>query len=181
MILTGIVDFMNNNTGVADWVSSIATFIATTVALYISIKKPKVVKFSLETGNVFHQDTEFKRFSLENLKHKFTDNAITLNYLNVNVLNIDLMNKVIFESGIIVKGDFRKEKFGNYLSKTLAPNNVQYVDFGNNRIGVGHIVTLKSYRFNPFISSRSVTFKVYLKDSSGKLYMSNYFKLHDFN
>jgi len=164
----------------AEWVGALATFLATGLALYLSLKKPQLVKFSFETGDIFHWKEDYKRFSFDNLKHKFTDNQVTLNLLNINVLNVDLVHKVIFESGVIVRGDFRKQRFGYYLSKKLLPNQIQHVDFGNNRHGNGHIVTLRSYKLNPFITYRNVTFKVYVKDSSGKVYKSNYFKLNDF-
>ncbi|MCU4664277.1 hypothetical protein N7X58_02045 [Leuconostoc mesenteroides] len=164
----------------SDLISAFATFLATAFALYLSVKKPKEVMFGFLTGSVFNHDEHYRKWSITNITHTFRENTVTISLLNVNVVNIGLMRKPIFESGIIVKGDFRKNKFGNYVSNDLYPNTFNLIDFGNNPNGLGHIVSLKSYKLNPFISNRKISFRVYVKDSAGKIYKSETFKVDDF-
>lgn len=167
-----------------DWaniVSALASFFASVVALVIAFKKPKKIIFEFLTGGVFNHEEYYEKWSIENIKHILQENKVTINFLRVNVRNIDIGQMVILESGIIVKGDFKKQKFGNYLTMDLHQNVSNPIDFGNDLVGVGHIVSLQSHKLNPFISNRSVSFKVYVKDSRGKIYKSETFKIDDFN
>ncbi|WP_273715500.1 hypothetical protein [Leuconostoc mesenteroides] len=164
----------------SDLISAFATFLATAFALYLSLKKPKEVIFGFLTGSVFNYDEYYKRWGIKNIIHTLSENDVTINALRINAINLNMTKKVIIESGIIVKWGFKKKKLGNYLTAALDQNVANPIDFGHDRIGVGHIVSLKSYKINPFISKRKVSFKVYAKDTSGKIYKSETFKLDNF-
>lgn len=176
---------MNNlSFSAGDWaniVSALATFIASVVALIVAFKKPKKIVFEFLTGKVFNYEEYYKRWTIKNIKHTLGENTVTITLLRMNTINLELTKKVIIESGIIVKWSFKKQKFGNYMTISLNQNSPEPIDFGHNPIGVGHTVSLKSYKINPFISNRKVSFKVYVKDTSGKIYKSGTFKLDDFN
>lgn len=169
--------------GAGDWsniISAVATFVASGVALVLAFKKPKRIVFEYLTGTVSNYDEHYKKWSIDNVKDTLKENKVTINALRVNVRNIDIIQMVILESGIIVKGDFKKQKFGNYPTINLHQNVSKPIDFGHDPIGTGHIVSLKGYKFNPFISNRKVSFKVYVKDTRGKIYKSETFKINNF-
>lgn len=167
-----------------DWaniVSALASFFASVVALVIAFKKPKRIIFEFLTGGIFNHNEYYERRSIENIIHTMSENGVNINALRINAINLDITKKVIVESGIIVKWSFKRLKFGHYMTMTLQQNISEQIDFGNNPIGFGHILSLKSYKLNPFISNRKVSFRVYAKDTSGKIYKSETFKIDDFN
>lgn len=167
-----------------DWAnigSAVATFFASGVALFVAFKKPKKIVFEFLTGLTSNYDEYYKRWSFDNLKHTMSENTVTIILLRVNVINVDITRTVINESGIIVKSGFKKQKFGNNIFKDLNQNVASAIDFGNSPTGNGHIIKLASYKINPFISNRKVSFKVYVKDTGGKTYKSETFKLDNFS
>ncbi|MEQ4550894.1 hypothetical protein ABNZ43_06570 [Weissella sp. GP1] len=178
--LVSILNWMDKNSTVADWLSSVATVIATFTALYLSVKKPQKIHFNLVKGSVFNDNFNHSRVSIKNLTSKFRDKKVTLWLLNVAMLNADMFDVVVVESGIIVKGSFKKQILNEDDVFTVRSNSREFINFGNNPSGLGHIVSLSSYRLNPFITGRSVTFKVYVKDSVGKIYKSKYYHLDMF-
>lgn len=166
-----------------DWAnigSAVATFFASGVALFVAFKKPKKIVFEFITGIVSNYDEYYKRWSFDDFKHTLSDNTVVINVLSVNMINVDLTRTVVNESGIIVKLGFKKQKFGDYRLKELNQNIANDIDFGHNPTGVGHTLKLTSYKLNPFISNRKISFKVYVKDTRGKVYKSETFKLHNF-
>lgn len=175
-----ILNWMDKNSTVADWLSSIATVIATGTALYLSKKEPKKIHFNLVNGSVFRDNLEYSRVSIQNLKSKFRAKKVTLHLLNVAMLNADMFDVVVIESGIIVKGSFKKQILNKGKDFTVRANSREFIDFGHNSIGLGYNVSLSSYSLNPFITDTSVTFKVYVKDSVGKIYKSKYYHLDMF-
>lgn len=176
-----ILNWMDKNSTVADWLSSIATVIATVTALYLSKKEPQKIHFNLVNGSVFKDDFKYSRASVQNLKSKFRDKKVTLHWLNVAMLNADMFDVVVVESGIIVKGSFKKQVLNKDSVFTVRANSCEFINFGNmSGSGLGHLVSLSSYSLNPFITGRSVTFKVYVKDSVGRIYKSKYYHLDMF-
>lgn len=174
-------NWMDKNSTVADWISSIGTAIATVTALYLSKKEPKRIHFNLVNGSVFNDNLEYSRISIQNLKNKFSDKKVTLHLLNVAMLNADMFDVVVVESGIIVKGSFKKQILNKDSVFTVRANSREFINFGHiSSSGLGHIVSLSSYSLNPFITGRSVTFKVYVKDSVGRIYKSKYYHLDMF-
>lgn len=180
-LLRFTLNWMDKNSTVADWLSSIATVTATVTALYLSKKEPQKIHFNLAKGTVFSSDFEYGRLSIQNLKSKFRDKKVTLNFLNVAMLNADMFDIDVFESGIIVKGSFKKQILNKDSVFTVRANSREFINFGHmSGSGLGHLVSLSSYSLNPFITGRSVTFKVYVKDSVGRIYKSKYYHLDMF-
>ncbi|MDY2511611.1 hypothetical protein [Weissella confusa] len=180
-LVRSIFNWMGKNSTVAEWLSSIATVVATVTALYLSKKEPKKIHFNLARGTVFNSDFDYSRGSIQNLKSKFRDKKVTLNYLNVAMLNADMFDVNVFESGIIVKGSFKKQILNKDSVFTVRANSREFINFGQkSSSGVGYTVSLSSYSLNPFITGRSVTFKVYVKDSVGRIYKSKYYHLDMF-
>lgn len=164
-------------------ISAIATFVATGTALILSVKKPKEIIFALEKGHLrkcssFSIDnSKPKKWDFKNLWKYLTEKTVYVDDLNVKAFNTGFTNLGIFELGIIGKGDFRKQKLGDgSLFTTLPPHEAQKVNFGGGTLD-GDKVKLKSWKLNPFLSDRKVSFRVYLKDPAGKLYKSQVFKI----
>lgn len=174
------LNWMDKNSTVADWLSSIATAIATATALYLSKKEPKRIHFNLAAGGVSNLNSGYGRVSIQNLKSKFRDKKVNLRWLNVTMLNVDMFDVVVVESGIIIKGSFKKQILNKGNIFTVRANSRRFINFGHDYSGLGHDVSLSSYSLNPFITGRSVTFKVYVKDLAGKIYKSDYYHLDNF-
>lgn len=180
-LVISIFNWMDKHSTIADWLSSIATAIATVTALYLSKKEPQKIHFNLAEGRVFNSDFDYSRVSIQNFKSKFRDKTVTLHWLNVAMLNADMFDVVVVESGIIVKGSFKKQILNKDSVFTVRANSREFINFGNmSGSGLGHLVSLSSYSLNPFITGRSVTFKVYVKDSVGRIYKSKYYHLDMF-
>lgn len=165
MLLTGVTWG-----SIADWVSGLATLMATVVALYLGLKKPDSISFGIDSGMVFSITS-----AETNNKSHFRKVSITLSLLNVFIVNNDNIPKVITETGFLVKGNFRRQVFSTHKLDKINYREVKYVDFGRDKHGLGHIVTLQSHSFNPFISKKKIAFRVYVKDTGGKVYKSQYF------
>ncbi|TGE65573.1 hypothetical protein C6P12_02645 [Weissella confusa] len=178
--LISIFNWMDKNSTVADWLSSIATVMATVIALYLSKKEPQKIYFNLAGGGVSNLDSGYGRVGIQNLKGKFRDKKVNLRLLNVTMLNADMFDVVVVESGIIIKGSFKKQILNKGNIFIVRANSRRFINFGHDYSGLGHDVSLSSYSLNPFITGRSVTFKVYVKDSAGKIYKSKYYHLDMF-
>lgn len=153
--------------------SAAATAFAGLTALWAATRKPQRIYFSFFTGTISDYEGDgYARWTLENIKHTLMEDTVKLTALKVDAINIDPITMLTFESGIIIKGDFRKIKLGSSSGTELYSNDKQRVDFGSNKSSGGYMVNLKNYKLNPFISNRKVSFRVYIKDTVGNIHKS---------
>ncbi|MGX7040998.1 hypothetical protein ACWN9M_04380 [Leuconostoc lactis] len=171
MILTEFLEFMNRNAGVADWLASIATLLATWSALYLGLRKSNFINFEIQKG--IYLSFSKPRKSL----NPFTKISGIVSLLNVYVTNGGITPKVFSEVGVIVKGNFKKQIVSSYKLDMVCSGENKLIDFGNNHSGSGHSIIMNSIALNPYLTIHTIRFRVYLKDTGGKVYKSKYFKL----
>ncbi|WP_205435148.1 hypothetical protein [Leuconostoc falkenbergense] len=170
-MLIRILEFMNQNAGVADWLASIATLLATGSALYLGLRKSNSIHFEIQKG--FY----LSFWSPQKSINPFNKISGTVSLLNVYVTNGGITPKVFSEVGVIVKGNFRKQTVSSYKLVLVNSGETKLIDFGNNPSGSGHEITMDSIVANPFLTVHVLRFRVYLKDTGGKIYKSKYFRL----
>ena len=146
-----IVDFGN----LTDWISAIGTIGAAVVALWLGLRKDPDVHFNVvQIGNLFYVDKNAGVTKLE-IQAIYTGYGI----------------KPIWEAGIIVCGDFRKINLMNTLMTSLNNNGMTDISFKNDAI-------IEHCPLNPFMSNKKMIYKLYVKDSAGKVYKSkNWYKI----
>ncbi|MFG6674091.1 hypothetical protein ACGYLR_06985 [Leuconostoc lactis] len=172
----------------ADWVGALATFLATGLALYLSLKRPNYIKFEIKHAQMFFGNYENLNNRVKDLTNNFSElrnkeislrqyftKYSTIYDLSVYIANTAPVPLMIREMGVIVPFHKKIIVYSNIMTKIEA--NGGNINRPLRSENSSSCMSIPSFVLNPFLGRKRALIKFYIVNGSGETKKSRYFNI----